>query len=77
VIKPNVQIRNSVLGPGVHVEEKAYIENSVIWAHTRVYSFAEIRGAVLARSCHIGRNARVNSGTVLGDKASIPDYSHI
>jgi NDP-sugar pyrophosphorylase family protein len=75
VIKPNAEIVNSVLGPGVHVEEKARIENSVIWSHTRVASSAAINGAVVARSCHIGRNTIVRKGTVLGDKASIPDYS--
>jgi mannose-1-phosphate guanylyltransferase len=75
VIKPNARVFNSVLGPGVHVEEKAVIENSVVWSHTRISSFAEIRDAVVGRSCHIGRNAVVNAGTILGDKASIPDYS--
>lgn len=77
VIKPNARVLNSVLGPGVHVEEKALIENSVIWSHTRVSSFAEIRDAVIGRSCHVGRNAIVGAGSVLGDKASIPDYSKI
>jgi Nucleoside-diphosphate-sugar pyrophosphorylase involved in lipopolysaccharide biosynthesis/translation initiation factor 2B, gamma/epsilon subunits (eIF-2Bgamma/eIF-2Bepsilon) len=77
VIKPSARILNSVLGPGVHVEEKAIIENSVIWSHTRISSFAEIRDAIIGRSCHIGRNAIVNAGTVLGDKASIPDYSRV
>lgn len=77
VIKPNVEIVNSVLGPGVHIEEKARIENSVIWSHTRIASSASIRGAVIARSCHIGRNTLVREGSVLGDKASIPDYSRV
>ena len=77
VIKPNANIVNSVLAPGVHVEEKALIENSVIWSHTRVSSFAEIRRSVVARGCHIGRNVKIGEGTVLGDKASIPDYSRI
>jgi NDP-sugar pyrophosphorylase family protein len=76
-IKPNAIIKNSVLGRGVHVEEKAIIENSVIWPHTRVSTGAEISGSVIARSCHIGRNAIVGNETVLGDKASIPDYSRI
>ena len=77
IIKPNARVLNSVLGPGVHVEEKAIVENSVIWGHTRISSFAEIRDSVIGRSCHIGRNAVVNPGTVLGDKASIPDYSKV
>jgi NDP-sugar pyrophosphorylase family protein len=75
VIKPSARVLNSVLGPGVHVEEKAVVENSVIWSHTRISNFAEVKDAVIARSCYIGRNAAVRSGTVLGDKASIPDYS--
>ncbi len=75
VIKPNAKIINSSIGPGVHVEEKTVIENSVIWSHTRVSSSAEIRNAVIGRSCHIGRNVLVNDGAVLGDKASLPDYS--
>jgi len=77
VIKPSARILNSVLGPGVHVEEKAIIENSVVWSHTRVSSFAEIRDSVIGRSCHIGRNAIVGAGTVLGDKASLSDYSKV
>ena len=68
---------NSVLAPGVHIEEKARIENSVIWAHTRVASFATVTGAIVARSCHIGRNTLVREGTVLGDKTSVTDYSRV
>jgi NDP-sugar pyrophosphorylase family protein len=77
VIKPNSRIVNSVIGPGVHIEEKAVVENSVIWSHTRVSSAAEVRDAVIGRSCHIGRNVSVTGGTVLGDKATLPDYSRV
>jgi NDP-sugar pyrophosphorylase family protein len=77
VIKPNARIINSVLGTGVHVDERAVIENSVIWSHTRVLATAQINGAIIARSCHIGRNATVRPGAVLGDKASLPDYSKL
>src|SRR5690606_19856882 len=35
IIKPNAQIANSVLGPGVHVEERAVIKDSVLWGHSR------------------------------------------
>lgn len=75
VIKPNVQVKNSVIGPGVHIEEKAVIENSVVWAHTRIAAGAEINNAIIGRSCHIGRNAIITSGTVLGDKTSLTDYT--
>jgi mannose-1-phosphate guanylyltransferase len=77
VIKPNVKIVNSVIGAGVHFEEKAVIENSVIWPHSRISTFAEIRNAIIGRGCHIGRNTVVGEGTVLGDKASLPDYSKV
>lgn len=77
VIKPNARIVNSVLGPGVHIEEKAVVENSVIWAHSRISASAEIYGSVICRSCHIGKNAVVGVGSVLGDKASLPDYSKV
>ncbi len=76
-IKPGVRIVNSVIGAGVHIEEKAIIEDSVIWSHTRIASSAEVRGAVIGRSCHIGRNAIVGSGTVLGDKTALTDYTRV
>jgi NDP-sugar pyrophosphorylase family protein len=75
VIKPHVTITNSVLGRGVVVEEHAVIENSVIWSHTRISHSAAISGAVLARSCYIGKNSIVRPGTVLGNKSSITDYT--
>jgi len=75
VIKPGAKITNSVLGPGVHVEEKTSIANSVVWAHTRISGAAEIDGAIIGKSCYIGRNCTVRPGTVLGDKTSLPDYS--
>lgn len=75
VIKPNATIVNSVLGPGVHVEERATISNSVVWAHSRISTSATIDGAIIGRSCYIGRNVQIRPGAVLGDKASLPDYS--
>lgn len=77
VIKPNAKVTNSVIGAGVHIEEKAVVENSVIWPHTRISTFAELRGAIVGRGCHIGRNAVVGQGTVLGDKSSVSDYSKV
>jgi NDP-sugar pyrophosphorylase family protein len=76
-VKPNARIINSVIGPGVHIEEKAVIENSILWGHNRISTSAEIRSGIIARGCHVGRNVTVRPGTVLGDAASIPDYSQI
>src|SRR6266487_1013977 len=39
-IKPGAQIINSVLGEGCFVEERARVENSVVWPHTRIGSNA-------------------------------------
>lgn len=74
-LKPNASVKNSVLGAGIHIEERAVIEDSVIWPHCRISTFAEIKGAVIGRGCHIGRNAKIRPGSVIGDKAVIPDYS--
>ncbi len=75
VIKPGAQISGSVLGPGVHVDEKAVINDSVIWSHSRIAAGAEIDGAIVGRSCYLGRNVSVRPGAVFGDKTSLPDYS--
>ena len=74
-IKPGAQIINSVLGPGCYIEEKARVEDAVVWAHTRVGAGAQISKAIIGRGCHIGRSAQVGAGAVLGDKASLTDYS--
>jgi mannose-1-phosphate guanylyltransferase len=75
VIKPNARITNSVLGPGVHVEEKAVITGSVIWGHTRISTFAEVTDSIVGRGSHVGRNVTLRPGTVIGDKGNLPDYS--
>ncbi len=77
VVKPNVRILNSVIGAGVHLEEHSVVENSVIWPHTRVAGSAEIRGAIIGRGCHIGRNVTIRPGTALGDKTLLTDYTRI
>jgi NDP-sugar pyrophosphorylase family protein len=75
VLKPGVQIINSVLGAGCYIEERARIENSVIWSHTRVGTAARVQEAIAGRGCHIGRSAFVGPGCVLGDKTSLTDYT--
>ena len=77
VIKPGARITNSVIGPGVQIEEKAIVEDSVLWAHSRISTAAEIRGSIIGRSCHIGRNAVVDQGSVLGDKSTLTDYTRV
>ena len=76
-IKPSARILNSVIGKGVLVEEKAIIENSVVWSHARISAGAEIRNAVIGRSCYLGKNVIVSDGSVLGDKTSLTDYTKV
>jgi mannose-1-phosphate guanylyltransferase len=77
IVKPNARIINSVIGQGVHIEEKAVVENSVVWAHTRISNSSQIKNAIIGRSCYIGKNAVVSGGAVLGDKSSLTDYTKI
>ncbi|MBA2620377.1 MAG: NDP-sugar synthase [Acidobacteria bacterium] len=77
VVKPNARVINSVIGEGVHIEEKTVIENSVVWSHTRISAQSHIENAVIGRSCHIGRNVVISGGAVLGDKTSLTDYTKV
>ncbi len=77
IIKPGAEIINSVLGEGCHIEEKARVVNSVVWSHTRIGAGAQITGAIIGRGCHVGRSAQVGSGSVLGDKSSLTDYTQL
>jgi NDP-sugar pyrophosphorylase family protein len=77
VIKTGVVIENSVLGEGCRIEEGALIKDSVLWSGTRVLPNARIERAIVGRQCHIGEGARLRSGTVLGDKSIVSDYSII
>lgn len=76
-IKPGARVINSVLGAGVYVEEKAVIENSVVWSHARVNSNAVVLDSIVGRGCHIGRFAVVGKNSVLGDKTSLTDYTQV
>src|SRR6476469_8940902 len=74
-IKPVAQFINSVLGQDCFVEERARVEHSVIWPHTRIATTAQVTGAIVGRGCHIGRSAVVGPGSALGDKTSLTDYT--
>ena len=65
----------SVIGRHCHIEERAVVEGSIVWANTRISQEAVVRGSILGRHCHIGRNATIQNGVVLGDKSVITDHS--
>jgi len=78
VVKSRARIGpNSVIGRHCHIEEGASIEQSIVWANTRISQEASVRDAILGRHCHIGRRALVGDGTVLGDKSVITDYTRL
>jgi mannose-1-phosphate guanylyltransferase len=78
VVKSGARIGpNSVIGRHCHVEERASVEGSILWANTRISQEAIVRDAIIGRHCHIGRSALVEDGTVLGDKSVITDYTRL
>ena len=46
----------SVIGRQTHVDEAAVIDDSIIWPNGWIGREATVRGAILGRNCHIGRN---------------------
>ena len=78
VIKAGARILPySVIGRQTHVEEAAVVESSIIWPNGWIGREAHITGSILGRNCHIGRNAALVHGAVLGDKTVITDYSKL
>ncbi len=75
VIKPRARIINSVLGKGVVVAENTIVQNSVIWAGTRISSSTEVFGSIIGKDCLIGRNALVSNGSVLGDRTIVANFA--
>jgi NDP-sugar pyrophosphorylase family protein len=78
VIKTGARIgAYSVVGRHCHVEERAVVERSILWANTRICQDAAVRRSILGRQCHVGRNATVADGVVLGDKSVVTDFSRL
>ena len=78
VIKPGARILPySVIGRQTHIDEGVALDNSIVWPNGWIGREAHVSGAILGRNCHIGRNAVVQAGAVLGDKTVITDYSKL
>ena len=80
IVKTGAKIgAHSVVGRQCHVEEHAVIERSIVWSGTRISQESVVRGAILGRHCHIGRNATLDEGSrvVLGDKSVVTDHSRL
>ncbi|HJQ69269.1 MAG TPA: NDP-sugar synthase [Blastocatellia bacterium] len=74
-VKAGAQIVNSVVSRNCYIEERARIENSVVRGNSRIGTGATVSNAIIGKGCHVGRSVTVASGTVLGDKSVITDYS--
>jgi mannose-1-phosphate guanylyltransferase len=78
VVKPGARVgAYSVVGRQCHIEEQAQLENTIVWANSRISQDAVVRRAILGRHCHIGRNATIDDTIVLGDKSVVTDYSKL
>ena len=65
----------SVIGRQTHIDEPFVIDGSIIWPNGWIGREATVRGSILGRNCHIGRNAQLETPVILGDKTVITDYS--
>jgi mannose-1-phosphate guanylyltransferase len=78
VVKAGATVRpHSVIGRQTHVEAGAIIDGSIIWPNGWVGPEATLRGSILGRNCHIGRNVTVDTPVVLGDKTVLTDYTKV
>jgi NDP-sugar pyrophosphorylase family protein len=66
-----------VVGKQCHVMENSVVEDSIVWANSRVGPDAVVRGSVLGRHCYVGANASVEGGAVLGDRSVVTDFSRL
>lgn len=87
------KVKNSVIFPGVYIEENAVVEDSIIMSNSRVGSNSYVKQCIAGESVNIGKNARMGMGdivlnevkpaiydsgiTVIGNNASIPDNTDI
>lgn len=82
-------VRNSVIFPGVVIEESSYVEDSIIMSNSVVGKASAVRRSILSEGVCVGREVRIGEGentanfekpaiynsgiTVIGEKAHIPD----
>ncbi|NOT61897.1 MAG: NDP-sugar synthase [Acidobacteria bacterium] len=73
-LKNGVEIINSVIGANCVIEEKARLENCIVWSGTRIGAQAQLKNSFIGKSALIGKGVTLDTA-VLGDKSNITDYS--
>ena len=63
--------------PDARRRRRRVIDGAIIWPNGWIGREATVRGSILGRNCHIGRNAVLETPVVLGDKTVITDYSKL
>lgn len=61
----------TVIRPFTVIDNRAYIDRSIIWRNCYVGEMAEVRGAIICRSCNLKSRTVVYEGAVLGDGTSM------
>ena len=65
----------SVIGRECHIEESAVVRGSIVWAGTGSAARRSSIDAIVGRNAHVGRNATVSPGRILGDKSVLTDFT--
>lgn len=59
------------------VDNRAYIDRSIIWRNCYIGEMAEVRGAIICRSCNLKSRTVIYEGVVLGDGTSVGEGATI
>ncbi|MCW5851281.1 MAG: NTP transferase domain-containing protein [Anaerolineae bacterium] len=71
-IKGKVIIQGpTVIRPFTVIDNRGYIDRSIIWRNCYIGEMAEVRGAIICRSCNLKSRTVVYEGAVLGDGTSM------
>lgn len=87
------RVRNSVIFPGVTIEEGVLVEDSIVMSNSVIHTGSYIKQCILGENVVVGKNVKMgigeivpneykpgiyNSGiTVVGERANIPDNTEI
>jgi acetyltransferase-like isoleucine patch superfamily enzyme len=78
VVKAGAQVRPySVIGRNSVIEEDAVVDGAIIWPNGRISRNARVTRSILGRHCHVGRDAVIEAGNMLGDKSAVTDFSRL